>query len=151
MTLKSLLVYVDDAKSSLRRVDLALSVARNHDAHLTGIGILAPPTPPAYSSAELSPELLQRLVNESRERLDAAETVFRDAVKRVGWEARSDWQKDRGFVADLLGLHARYADLTIIDRDDPYKGPVGSPSLQEEMLLRTGRPLMVIPNTVEAQ
>ncbi len=151
MTLKSLLVFVNDAKSSLSRVDLALSVARDHDAHLTGIGILAPPTPAAYSSAELSPELLLSIVDESRERLSAAETVFRDAVKRAGWEARSDWQKEKGFVADLLGLHARYADLTIIDRDDPYKGPVGSPSLQEEMLLRTGRPLMVVPQTVEAQ
>ena len=53
MPLKNILVHIDDSPRCEVRLALGLSLARAHEAHLTGIYAMAPPYIPAYMAAQV--------------------------------------------------------------------------------------------------
>src|SRR5258707_304917 len=46
MSFKDLLIFVDALPGSDQRIDLAVALARQHDAHLTGVHMVRPPEVP---------------------------------------------------------------------------------------------------------
>lgn len=69
-------------------MDLAVA----HDAHLTGVYIIAEPSPATFVRGYLPPEMLDTLHQEARERADAALAAFAAAAKRnnLPFETRID-------------------------------------------------------------
>jgi nucleotide-binding universal stress UspA family protein len=58
-----------------------------------------------------------------------------------------EWRCAEGEVAELVMLHARYADLAIIGQRSEHTGSVSDyyPSIAEEVVLGAGRPVLVVP------
>lgn len=144
MALKNLLLILDETKACARRMDAALALARDHDAHLTALFCIAEPWTPGPPTVPLSAIEL-----EHRQEARSADEVlgeFRDKAERQG--ARYDTRTVRSgarAVADTIALHARYADLAIIGQIDPDDVPVAGHHVVEHVLLACGRPVLVIP------
>ncbi len=145
MSLKNILVHVTDSEQSRERVEAALQLAMKHDAHLTGLGVYSESYIPSYAAAEINSAVLKEIVNREEARLAASQGIFDKAVEQAGWSDRSDWLSERGRVVDSVALHARYADLTLIGQHTPPGGAFGEDSFADELVLESGRPVMVIP------
>jgi nucleotide-binding universal stress UspA family protein len=145
MAYKDLLVHVDDTRSCAARVQAAVDLAAAHEAHLTGVYIIADPSPAVFATGHVPPEVIDSLQQRARERAEAALARFTEVAGRnqISFETRLD-RVLYTEVADALATHARYADLAIVGQADPEDAE--SPRyLAEEVTLASGRPSLVIP------
>jgi nucleotide-binding universal stress UspA family protein len=146
MTYKNLLVQVDDTRACAKRIEAAVALAVAHGAHLTGVYIIAEPSPASFAQGYLPVELMTTLEQEFRSRADAALARFATVAERnqIAFETRVD-RVLYTEVADALATNARYADLVILGQVDPDDPATGPHYLPEEVILGGGRPALVIP------
>lgn len=144
MKLKDLLVYVDHDPACEARVDLALALAVQHEAHLTGLHVMTWPRLPRFAQAELPPSFLDLQRQQLDERAGEAEDAFQARARRHG--VRAEWRVAEGDLTETVKLHARYADLTVIGQGlDLENAPGELADLPANLVLGVGRPLLVIP------
>lgn len=114
---KTLLVPVDARPRSLRSLEIAGRIARQWDSHVVGLYVKPSMYIPAglEAGAELLAEAQRRTLDElaaqARRRFD--EGVLAADI------ARSEWRTAEGDMAAAVALHARYADLVIVNQTDP--------------------------------
>jgi nucleotide-binding universal stress UspA family protein len=149
MPYKDLLVQLDNSEQSRNRLDYAIAVAEKHGAHLTGLYALDPSA--ALSALAYSyPGRLDHFESYTKER-DAelaqskdTEAAFRESLRRAGVEG--EWRFSESLPSETVTLHARYADLTIVGQIDPRHQPaVNAARIPEEVLLYSGRPVLIVP------
>jgi nucleotide-binding universal stress UspA family protein len=149
MLLKDLLVHLDSSEQSRHRLDYALRLAARDDAHLVGLYTLdLMPTLAALARAYPGRvEQYEGFVNLRNAELDLmkqAEALFRDALGREG--VAGEWRFVEGAHDQMVALHARYADLTIVGQIDPVHPPADTAArIPEETLLTSGRPVVIVP------
>ena len=152
MTFKDILVHLDDGRGHETRLRLACDLARRQEAHLTGLFGIEPLAPGGLASQATSAYVdieTMQIVQEKRRQAVLAvagrvEATFGAETARAG--VSGEWRIIEGEVADLMTLHARYADLAILGQVDPDNPPPGSAaSLPESVLLGSGGPVLVIP------
>jgi len=151
MKLRDLLVVLDGSPRSEAVLDVALNIARRHDAHLTGLCPFEALMPsnlafalggyPALSTLEGAANQLEA---EAMAKADKIEAAFRDQLRLN--DLHGDWQLGRGMAADVVTAHARVADLVILGQADPdHPLPPAAHNLVEDVLMASGRPLLLVP------
>lgn len=149
MPFKDLLVHVDGSEPGRRRVDFAMTMARLHDARLTGLYTLdLIPTietlARGYGDQLEFVESYAVLRKQAIERAGHVEAEFREGLRREG--IAGEWRFLESLPAETVALHARYADLAIVGQIDQEKPPpVNAARIPEEVLFASGRPVLVIP------
>ncbi len=144
MAYKNLLVLVDEAASAALRIDLALSLASAFGAHLTGLYVGESPALRPSVLAEFPPQVLEMLSRAGRESAEQAKAVFDQRLRGAGGAVAAEWRAVEGDVGEIASLHTRYADLAIVGQVDP-DNPVTDPDLPEQIILGSGRPVIVVP------
>jgi nucleotide-binding universal stress UspA family protein len=144
MPLKDILVYVDDSAQASGTVAAACSMALRHDAHLTGLAVNRPPDIPGFAAIEIPPSAVEILSQQRQESLEKTQKVFNDAVNAAGLTGRSGWSEATGRPLESLSLRSRYADLTVISQNGP-EGRGGGEDLVDDLIMASGRPILVIP------
>lgn len=144
MPLKDLLVHVGNDPACPTRVDVAITLAAAHDAHLTGIHVLVWPLIPPYIASQLPPEAHEIQGRQLRDAASRARAMFEERARLGG--VRHEWRSVEGDLIETMTLHARYSDLAVvgqgIDSDDYERG---LPTLAAELALSVGRPVLVVP------
>ncbi len=146
MSLKDLLVHIDDKPGSDKRLDAAVGLALATDAHLAGLMLVAEPyVPPAIGisiPAEILEEQRAAAVQQSKTVLDRA----RERALRAGCqlEIRSEVVRADDF-GTVFARQARHADLSIVGQPDPAESDVDNDLIVEASFLDSGRPSLVIP------
>lgn len=144
MALKDILVHVDRSAHNGARLDAAVALAADHDAHLIGLHVLRRPVIPGYIRAEISEEVLK--ISDQLVAADAAraEALFNERIASAG--VKGEWRCVEGELLPTLTTHARYADIAIVGQRDP-SGEQGTdePSMPDQLVLSVGRPVLVIP------
>lgn len=144
MAYKDLLVQIDDTQACERRIDAAIRLAGRFDAHLTGLYLVPEIILPI--AVELAAGLRADLMRQEQERAEGALGRFRMAAEQQ--DVEFDTRFDRGTItefADRVGLHSRYADLSIIGQPD-HSEPVPSAPEPEDVVMATGAPVLIIPH-----
>lgn len=141
MSYKNILVHVDDTKACPGRVELAANIASEHGAHLCGLYTAQPMYIPPYLAAEVGPDLYEAQREAAKEGAAKAEVAFNEITGKAGIE--TEWRVGEGYPADVVALHARYVDLAIVGQADPEGN--GSADLADQLVLDTGRPILVVP------
>lgn len=137
MALKDILLHIDNSPSWLNRLDIAISLALTHGAHLKGLYVLTH----SYYTPNHGP-----VTNEA---IRTSEELFRQKTSQAGISAEwlfVDWSVVGVSVTEIINLYAYYTDLIIIgqpqhnasDRNTP-------PDLAERLGLSAGCPLIVVP------
>lgn len=141
---KTILVHCDASRSIEQRLQIAVKLAEQHQAHL--IGVFARPPFEAPMAAE-SPYAMGIVVEEHEKAVAAAEKsaamAFSKAMK--GREISSEWRTADGRAGEVVSLHARYADLTVLGQTDPDATNALPGDLPEDVALATGRAILVVP------
>jgi nucleotide-binding universal stress UspA family protein len=145
MTLRNILVHVDDTPQCRHRLDVATGLARDHDAHLSAIHVVPFPAVPAVMSAGYFPEgFIAAQEERERERSKKVRAEFDAYMKRAG--VPSEWRERQGALASVVSMNARYADLVIVSQADPSgSGGYELLELPADVALSAGRPVLVIP------
>jgi nucleotide-binding universal stress UspA family protein len=140
MTLKNLLVFVDNQLNWDERLRVAAGLARRHDAHLTGVHVSGyGPLPPVLDGIAVD-QVIAAQEEVSRAAAAKAEANFREAMRREA--LRHDWRTARGPVASTAALEAHCTDLAIVGQP----APDGESRLRpEDVALLSGRPVLVVP------
>ncbi|MEX2617146.1 MAG: universal stress protein [Alphaproteobacteria bacterium] len=145
MALKNILVYISDSAQSQHRVDAAIDLAMRHDAHLTGIDVEPTVRMSTYVAPEIPKDVLREIQAQHAARAAKARANFETAAQRTGWFDRCSLMTEHGDPIDVLSLHARHADLTIVGQTPPPNTPNGEMSLAHDLVLQSGRPVLVMP------
>jgi nucleotide-binding universal stress UspA family protein len=144
MGLKDVLVHVDNDPACVSRIDVAVALAAQHGAHLTGLHAMAWPRLPGYVELELPPNFLEEQQRMLEVLAREGEERFRERARRRGVDG--EWRVDEGDVIAMTKLHARYADLTVVGQGrDITNAPYDLNFLPEELALGVGRPIVVVP------
>lgn len=136
MNFKDILVHIDNRPTCASRLKLAVQLAKQQGARLTGIYLM--PQPYASSGA-VSP---QKLIEEARQ-------GFEQAVQAAGLE--SGWRCVDCVASGLepspaLNLYAHYHDLLVVSQVDPDdKDHSLPPRLTEKAVLGSGCPVLIVP------
>lgn len=134
MSLKSILVHLDSTPQSPARYDLALDIARRHQACLVGYF----PTTSPYFSLESE----ERSRDASRARCVTLAEQAGVPFDWVGYEFQPGQP-----LATRLTQQAFYADLVVVGQPGSEAGPPPAPprDLPERLVLTTGRPVLTVP------
>lgn len=151
MSIKDILVHVDNARSGKVCVALAAEVAQRFGAHLTGLYVKPPPAPAGYFAGDIGVFVDDGAFDTNsaqvRARIEidaaAAESLFRDSLRRH--QLGGDWEIATGSLVPELCFHARHADLAIVGRLEPG-GTKSDFSAIGEILLGAGRPAIIVPH-----
>lgn len=149
MGLKDILVHIDAEESNeagQRRRDFALSLATDHDAHLTGIVFALEPTIPPMIMGEVPGSLLETQRERAIDTAQAAANAFTEAADRAG--VRSDVRVincTEAAAAPTLAVHGRTTDLIVVGQEEPEDALAIRELLIESALFESGRAVLVVP------
>ena len=146
MSFKDILVHIDDSKACDQRIDLAIRLAKAHDAHLTGLSVAVEHRVPAYVELQVPNEVLVRHAAESMGRARTTADAFVARVEDAGLtvEVRTERCLEPE-LADVISLHARYSDMTVVGQSNPKDPSPGGSELPENITLSCGRPTLIVP------
>ncbi len=145
MALKDILVIVDELPAAAARIEVALALAAEHEAHLTGLYISLPVSLPSYVESFLTDEMRAGWEAEESARALQARVHFTETVSRAGRLERSEWRVVTGVAAEVAAVHGRYADLVVVGQLDPAAAR-GTPRVEPDALVfACGRPVLVVP------
>jgi nucleotide-binding universal stress UspA family protein len=151
MSLKDLLVVLDGTPRDDAKLTLAFDLARRTDAHVRGLCVLEHLLPAdlafafgGYPDVWVLPEFTRQIEAATKARADGVETMFLDRLRRE--DVRGTWElKTDALLPSVLQL-AHISDLVIIGQRDPdHPGPAVARTLIEDVLMSSGRPLLIVP------
>lgn len=150
MTIKNLVVMLDDSEGCASRVDAAVVMAEKYDAHLTGVYAQAQQALPANLGKLITRSLQQGLDEALQNALETAaeqsHAVFSQKLAAAGREDKAQWHALSGDPNRVASLIARYADLVIAGQLIPGEAD-GAAIDPRDVVFDCGRPLLIIPQS----
>lgn len=135
MSYKTILCYAHSADGAARQMPLTMEMAGRFGAHVVGL--------------HLQPDLGPANAADVGAQADAARAAFEAEVAK-GADVSQEWRSVRARqsdVTDELVEHARACDLTVISKADGRRGFRLTTDLMGELILGSGRPVVVVPTT----
>ena len=145
MSYKTILVQIDPSKRCALRVDVAIRLAQQHDAHLVGLHVVAPFEPPGYVLAEMGPAIVEAQKRSSAAEIARGEIEFTKQAEMAGIR-NAECRAAIDDPVDAMTLHARYADLVVIGQTDATDGSNVAADFPERVVLAAGRPVLILPS-----
>lgn len=136
MEFKNILVVLDYSTACTARLELAIKLAKQHSAQLSGL----------YA---ISHGFFESKQNEAASHSDQVQSAFNEATSRASIDAR--WiGVDESIIgvgiAEIVNQHAYYYDLVVLGQDEPGNVARSLPgNLPERVVLGSGRPVLVVP------
>lgn len=145
MTYKTLLVHLDTSACAQTRLGIALRLAQQYGAHVTGFFAAFAPDPRSFDVMAGSAAWFESHRKLREEQRGAIERLFHAELRRAGVEG--DWIAVASPDAGQSAIdHSRYADLVLIgqaDPDDPETYVAGH--FPEDIVMTSGRPVLMVP------
>ncbi len=143
MILKDIHVHVDNGEVCALRVKAASELARDLDAHLTGIYVRRPLTMPIYADVPVGDQLLTQYA----ELIDKKENTAHKSFDRITekYDIATSWREVEGRLDLCLANEALYSDLLVLGQPDPEDALERNRGLADLLLLISGRPCLIVP------
>jgi nucleotide-binding universal stress UspA family protein len=136
MALADILVHMDPQADSAARLAVAIGLAKQHRAKLTGLYVI-------------THQFYQPRQDADNASAGAARALFEERVARAGIEGQwqcIDWSVIGVGMTEIIIHHAHYCDLLIIGQTEESAVGGGVPAdLPERLILGAGRPVLVVP------
>ncbi len=143
MSLSTLMVHIGPVPQLDGRVHLAIELAQRFGCPLIGISAaVLPPYPSGEGAYFVNQEFVERERRDIVESLRLTEVAFREAA---GANMKVDWRSAVDLPENYVVSEARATDLLIVGRGN---GDVCRSLSPGDVVLKTGRPLLVVPPEV---
>ncbi len=146
MSYKSIVVQLDMSARAHSRLEYAIRLARQFDAHLTGVFSAFSPDPRSFYVMAGTADYYEEHRKTRQERHGALERIFHAELLRAG--VRGQWVDYPDSQGQAIPRYARYADLVVAGQEDP-NDPEGfiADYFPETLVMSSGRPVLFIPST----
>ena len=145
MSYKTILVHIDTGTRCSVRVDVAIRLAQQHDAHLVALHALAPFEPPGYVMAEMGPAMIDAQKHAAAAEMVRTEREFNEQASAAGLR-NVEWRSAIDDPVDAMTLHARYADLVVVGQSDIAEHSNMAMDFPQRLVLAAGRPVLILPS-----
>lgn len=136
MEFKDILVHLDNSRQCETRLELAIRLAREHSAYLTGLYVI---THPQYAPQG---EALNQRVRQAKE-LFLSKTAGADLATEY---LCADWGVTGDSMVEIFNHYAYRKDLVIVGQTAQDRLLDDVPAdLPERVVLGSGRPVLVVP------
>ena len=144
MSYKSIAVHLDTSKRAHARLEIALRLAREFEAELTGAFAIFSPDPQSMYVMAGSAEYYSIYEKEREQRAAAIERLFKAEITRADVPGR--WVETGDHEVLPMARHGSCADLIILGQDDP-DDPESFivDHFVENVVMSGGRPVLLIP------
>lgn len=143
MSYKTIVLHLDTTDQCRARADFACALAARLESHLVGLAVLSPLSIPGTAPTEVVVDLLSEQWESDRRALEEAAAAFAAHAQAKGL-ASVEARFVVGVPEFAVALHARYADLVIVGQ-----GAASDGGIAESLVLNAGRPVLVVPRSVE--
>src|SRR5271168_2793867 len=146
MSYKSILVHLDQGASAKPRLEFALRLAKQFDAHLTGLFATSRPQPGSFYAMADSAYYLMQAEAIRTERCEAIERLFKAEIAHE--KVAGEWKLSDDYPNHAVPREARLADLTVVGQRnlDDAESFVAE-QFVENLVLSAGRPVLIVPHT----
>lgn len=142
--LKNILIHLDASKHSASRIETAISLAKRHEAHLTGVYVVTHPEIPPFVQAGISAEIIDAQINAAVEDGERVLAQFDARASAEGLEREG--RLVEGTLSDVLADHGRYFDLLVVGQYDPDDDNLYAvDDMPDRLIMSVGRPVLVVP------
>src|SRR6202795_5399481 len=146
MTYATVMVSMALDRPNDARLEIAGQLAERFGAHVIGVtaGEFSPPL--YFTDGEQAQRVLDQGQAAIRNRIGEAEAQFRAALQNRA--AAVEWRCTEDFPTRFIVQQARAADIIIVGEGG--RNALGDPFMQADsgdLLMQTGRPLLVVPDT----
>ena len=152
MAYKSILTIVTDTEAATAQIETAIALARREDAHLDILCMGVDRTQTGYYYAGATAFVQQETLDRAQEDAKAIETAVaaRMANEDIRWSSET-LVVQIGAIATVVGLRARFADLTVQGR--PYGKGRGQEleAVIESALFEGAVPVLIVPDAFTGQ
>lgn len=149
MAIKDLAVAYNGSPNADAAVDLALQMCRKYGATLTAIYAANPVRFEGDVQRWITEDVMQSLRVAEAEVTKSIEASFRQRVAGLS-EENAEFVSEEGQANVVLARRARYHDLLLMGQFSA-PGDAARPIRAEDLVLRTGRPLVVVPQGYEVR
>lgn len=145
MTLKTLLLHLDNGAAFGRRLDVALALAARHKAALVALSATPLPMLPVgpADAAYLSAELIERMMADQRQAAERQVAQVRQRAATTGTEVSAVIRQ--GAPSFALIDAAATADLVVLGQPDPDAPGPADYALVADVVMGGGRPVLCVP------
>jgi nucleotide-binding universal stress UspA family protein len=145
MAIRDLAVAYNGSANADVAVDLAVQMCRKYGAWLTGLYVSRPVEFEGRVERWITPEVREMLNRAQAETAGGIEAGFRERAGANGFDGPLEWIALDGQPNAALARQARYHDLLLLGQfSDP--ADAGRPVRAEDLVLRAGKPLVIVPN-----
>jgi nucleotide-binding universal stress UspA family protein len=146
MSLRTILVHLDDSGRCGARVEFAARLARAHGGHLVGLlpTGLYDGTIPADALPTGASDFIAESADYLARRAERIADLFREQAEGPG-PLSLEVRKVDGMSADAVVHHGRASDLVVLGQDGGDARDVRIPDMVPQVLMNVGRPVLVLP------
>ena len=143
MSIKDILVHIDHHESCKVRTRVALDLALEHGAYLTGLYVIPNVVVPAYAEVHIPRDILEAQIEEANKYAEKAQAQFLAAAEQFGVQAQ--YKCCQGYADQEINRLAHYADLVIVRQSGERPWLSEYTDLPDQIVLSTARPVLFIP------
>lgn len=144
MVYRDILAVLSSVEGDGHVLACAQALSKRSDAFVTGMLVRYMPMLPAVTEGWVVDPRWGDLVVEAQKELETGRTSLQQRLEGlVDRSAALTMLVEPGAVRELLAVHCRHADLTLVSR--PVKSGDGRTPLVEAALFGSGRPVLVVP------
>lgn len=151
MAIKDLLVAYDGNESSNAAVRFAVQMAAKYKASITGMHVYRTEKYESHIRRWIPPEVIQNLREAESSVEKSIEDTFNAEIKTAKFKGKVKWIAHEGQPDILLPRFARYFDMMIAGQFSNVDQSGGGSLSAEELLLRSGKPIITVPTAYHAQ
>ncbi|MFC3167713.1 MULTISPECIES: universal stress protein [Paracoccus] len=148
MGYKSILTILSD-KRQLPQLDAAAALTARVDGHLSVLSLGLDHTQVGYYFSGGTPYVFQDAIDMAMEQAESLDQTVRQHLARY---ADLRWSSEAmvaqiGGISNLVGMRARFSDLTVLARPYGENAPGEAEAVVEAALFEGGCPILVLPGT----
>src|SRR5687767_10522071 len=146
MTIRDLLVHIDQTQAAQVRLDAGLKLAERFGAHVTALYLVAEPFMRSAAVFHLPADVVREHLRHAEAE---AEPVFAGAIRAAEQRGvQLETRLETGSLDRLPAILARIArntDLVVVGEPRPEESGTDETALVEAAFMDTGRPALVVP------
>lgn len=144
MTIKTILLHLSNDSQLDARIEAALGLAAENNAHVIGLYTIAQVTVPTSFMGYVPPEFIEQSRKSEEENAAKAKARFESLAAKV--DCSIEVAIEEGYAPDLLNEHALSVDLVIVGQGDPEaENNAQTRYIAEEIVVSSPRPVLIIP------